>query len=236
MYGEINFDSNTVNVKGFEGDVAQFGSDKDLVVIFHKGVKMNEIKSKEAGTPIFDQLDFVKVIHPGEPLNVYDQPVREMDKIRFRDQWKRYQDGSTQSVSGTPLAVLFPWQPEIVETLKYMQIHTVQQLANLSDTGKQNLMFGQNLSDKAKHYLQTVEKGREYHDLNNKLTAQETEIGELRRTIQDLQTREPVKAPESDEIKELRDTVQNLVKLASAPRRKPGRPPKLAAQFEATGG
>src|SRR5215467_11148835 len=129
----------TMTVKAWNGNVAMAGTDRDLVVIFHKDTKLNPLKSQQQGVPIYDQLDFVKVIHPGEPLNVYDQPVREQDKWRFKPQWDRYQEGAAQNVSGTPLSVLFPWNPEIVQTLAGMHITTVQQLGDLSDTGKQNL-------------------------------------------------------------------------------------------------
>jgi hypothetical protein len=176
----------TVTVKEYVGDVALLGTDKDVIAIFHKGTRLHEIKSRELGTPFYEQIDFLKVIHPGEPLNVYDQPVREQDKWRFRPQWERYEAGTTQNVGGTPLSVLFPWSPEIVQTLAGMHITTVQQLADLSDTGKQNLMFGTNLSQKAKDYLAVADKGREYHQLQTKLENQKEQIDELVAKVNEL--------------------------------------------------
>lgn len=176
----------SVTVKEYVGDIALLGTDKDVIAIFHKGTRLNEIKSREQGTPVYDALDFLKVIHPGEPLNVYDQPVREQDKWRFKAQWDRYQAGASQSVSGTPLSVLFPWNPEIVQTLAGMHITTVQQLAELSDTAKQNLMFGMNLSQKAQHYLSTAEKGREYHQMQAQLDKYREQVDELVATVNEL--------------------------------------------------
>ncbi len=200
----------TVNVKGYAGDVAILGTDKDVVAVFHMGTRFNEVKSKEAGAPIFDRLPFLKVIHPGEPLNVYDQPVREQDKWRFRQQWEAFEKGGEQSVSGTPLAILFPWNPEIVESMAAVHIRTIEQLANLSDTAKQNVMFGQNLSQKAKEFLSVADKGREYHELKQRDETKTNQINELVKTVN-----------------ELRHTIEELRYSASPAPKRRGRPPKV---------
>jgi acetylornithine/succinyldiaminopimelate/putrescine aminotransferase len=63
-----------------------------------------------------------------------------------------------------------------------------------SDTGKQNLMFGTNLSQKAKDYLAVAakdylavaDKGREYHQLQTKLENQKEQIDELVAKVNEL--------------------------------------------------
>jgi hypothetical protein len=221
----------TVTVRGYDGDIALMGTDKDIIAIFHKGTKLNEVKSREHGTPFYDSLDFLKVIHPGEPLNVYDQPVRQQDKFRFRQQWERYQaTGESGAASGTPLAVLFPYKPELVATLGGMHITTVEQLADLSDTAKQNIMFGLNLSEKAKQYLAVAGKGKEYHQLQAVLDSQKEQINQLVETINELrQNASKAPEPKTDELAELKAMVLQMQQDAQPkhrgwPKGKPRKP------------
>src|SRR5579885_175076 len=151
-------DSGTINVKGYEGNIALQGTDKDLVVMFYAGTQINGHKSRQQGIPIYDPVDMIKVYHPGEPLNVPERPVVESDKYRFKPQWEAYKAGKSQAVEGTPLSALFPHNPEIIKTLEASHIATVQQLANISDTATQNMMFGLKLRDQAKKYLAIAEK------------------------------------------------------------------------------
>lgn len=194
----------TMTVKAMHGDIALAGTDRDLVVMFHKGIKPNAFKSREVGAPVYDPVDYVKVIHPGEPLNTYDQPVRDIDKLRFAQHWAAYEKGKSQETSGTPLSVLFPANPEIIKTLEAIYITTVQQLANLPDTAAQNLMFGFNLRDKAKDYLAVAERGVGFHQLQAAMEELRAELREkteklaLANTVQPMV--QPVAAPSPVDI------------------------------------
>jgi hypothetical protein len=191
----------TMTIKAMDGNIALPGTDKDLVVMFHEGTKLNAVKSKEAGAPIYDKMDYLKIIQPGEPLNIWDQPVREQDKWRFRQHWEAYQKGTTQEVSGTPLAILFPHNPEIVKTMAAIHISTVQQLANLSDTASQNMMFGFNLRDKAKEFLEAAEKGAGYHKLQSQLEDQNAKIKDLTEKLElALAVKPPELPPQNDAL------------------------------------
>lgn len=175
--GEL--DGNTINVKGWNGDIAQLGSDKDLVIKFEAGTKLNAFKSNAAGTPIYDPVDMITVYHPGEPLNVPKRPVNDLDKRRFRAQWEAFKEGKEERIEGTPLSVLFPGNPEIIKTLEAIHIRTVQQLAGISDTGTQNMMFGFNLREKAQKYLAVTEKSVEFHKIEQALADRDAQIREL---------------------------------------------------------
>lgn len=217
----------TMHIKAWDGSVALAGTDRDLVVIFHKDTKINPIKSRDQGVPIYDQVDFLKVIHPGEPLNVYDQPVREQDKYRFKDQWERYQKGTSQEVSGTPLSVLFPMNPEIVRSFAAIHVTTVQQLAGMSDTAKQNVMFGMNLSEKAKQYLSIADKGAEFHAMQAKMDDMAHQLREANDKIAALSVK-PAAEPKNDGLAAQVAALTELVNKQLAPPEPPkrrGRPP-----------
>ena len=232
-----SFSTNTINVKDMNGDIAMFGSDKDLVPVFYAGTRLNAFKSQSAGTAIYDPVDMLKVYHPGEPLNVPERPVNELDKRRFRAQWEAYKEGKDQRVEGTPLSVLFPHQPEIIKTMEAMHVRTIQQLANISDTGTQNMMFGFNLREKAQKYLAIAEKGAEYHKIEMQLADRDQQIKELSEAVALLKAQmlAPAPAPtpvvpapaQSSEIAALQQTVASLAAaVASAAKPKYGRPYK----------
>lgn len=165
---------------------AQFaGPDQPSWVRFYKGTVFQEHKSKVTGIPTYDPVDFVRVHHPGEPSNIYDQPVREIDKLLWPKEWDAYQRGTAEGVSGTPLSVLFPAQPDLVKHLEAQFIKTVQQLATLSDSALQNIQFGRELQNKAKAYLDIADKGKEFHEVNLKIEQQAAQIADLTRALSD---------------------------------------------------
>lgn len=166
---------------------AQFaGPDKASWVVFYKGSRHNEFESKAQGKPIFDAVDFIKVHHPGEPSNIYNQPVRpDIDPYMWPKEWDAYKRGKTDDTSGTPLSVLFPANPELVDHLKALHIRTVQQLAGLSDSALQGVQFGRELMNKAKAYLDISEKGKEFHEVNLKIEQQAAQIADLTRALSD---------------------------------------------------
>lgn len=159
----------SVNVKGYMGDVAILETDKDLLVEFHRGKKFNEAASKAASTPIYDEADFCKIIRPGEPHSVWDQPVREIDKMRFADKWNAYQTKTQSAQSGTPLDLLFPDNPATVAMLKAIHVHTIQVLSNISDNAIGNIPFGHDLRVKAQRYMAATEKSVDFHKIEREM-------------------------------------------------------------------
>lgn len=221
-------ESGTINVKGWDGNVAVQGTDKDLVVVFYQGTQINGHQSRQQGIPIYEPVDMIKVYHPGEPLNVPERPVIENDKRRFRPQWEAYKEGKSQNENGTPLSVLFPHNPEIVKTLEAAHITTVQRLAHLSDTATQNMMFGMNLRDKAKDYLAVAEKGVQYHQFEQERANFQQQIKDLTEQIQVLKDAAAVKvaepAPQADQSAAITALTQIVTNLQAQMAEKPKRP------------
>jgi len=217
-------DGGTINVKGWNGDIAVQGSDKDLVVLFYAGTRLNPFKSQQQGVPMFDPVDMIKVYHPGEPLNVPERPVVESDKYRFRAQWEAYKEGKDQKVEGTPLSVIFPHQPEIVKSLEAAHINTVQQLANISDTATQNMMFGFNLREKAKQYLSVAQQGVQFHQFEREKEALQQQIKELTEQVMLLKAGEK-KEPAQDQTAAIAALTQLVTNLqAQMEPKRPGWP------------
>lgn len=118
-----------------------------------------EIKaeSEKQGRPIFKDMPHIRKLVPGDASNVVERLAKEHDKRMHPREWEAFQRQQVTGVTGTPLE---HW-PQItraqVKEAKYFEVHTVEQLAELSDTSCQKLGMGYaDLRNKAKAYLQAA--------------------------------------------------------------------------------
>jgi hypothetical protein len=117
------------------------------------------------GRPIFVQVDYVRIRQPGERDEIL-RPAHRGDQQRFARRWQAYQEGRQELPAGTPLAILFPNNPEIVENLKYDKIFVVETLAGLNDTQIGNIgLGGRQFVDKAKAFLAAASNGKGLQEL-----------------------------------------------------------------------
>jgi len=201
-----NFDPN--------GGLVAFGSDEKLFVQFYRRSVVNPIKSKTEGRPVHEGADYVRIQQPGE-RDVIDRPVGLDDPQRFPRQWMLYKANQEQTPDGSPLSLLFPVNPEIVENLRYFKIATVEQLATLNDTQKQNVGMGANAwCDMARKFLDTAAKGAPLHEMQKELQRRDEKIAELMAKVEQLS-------------QALADDGEDE---PAAPRRR-GRPPKTEAAY-----
>jgi len=163
----------TINEAGF----GAVGDDSKVFAEFRMHPVVDAVASKEAGRTIKRDVPYVKIVQPGESrLSVYDQPARDEDVARFPRQWAAFKAGQDQGVHGSPLSLLFPDSPAIVENLKTISIRTIEQLASLNDTQIQNVgMGGRQWVEKAKTYLAQAENGKEFHAVTTRLEKLELE-------------------------------------------------------------
>lgn len=187
--------------QGYTPDgVAVFGSDEKLLVRFYRHAELSQHKSKMEGRPIYDDVEMVSVIQPGEKDEVKTL-ASDWHRRRFPKQYEAFQKGLEQSHTGAPLDLLFPAEPSTVLMLKQNNVFTIEQLAGISDTAMGNIPMGRTLADRAKAYLQASRGGQGFHQME-----------EMQRQIQQLQA----------QLAE--------AQAASQPdpeRRRPGRPPKV---------
>lgn len=170
------------NPQGYGADgVAIFAKDDQLLVKFFKHAELSHYKSKEKGLPVYDDVDMISVIQPGEKeeVKIVADPFH---KRRFPKQWESYQRGIEQQQSGTPLEHLFPSEPGTILTLKSFNVFTVQQLALLTDSAMTNIPMGRTLSDKAKAYISSASGGQNFHAMQ---AGMQKQIDELKAMLAD---------------------------------------------------
>lgn len=162
--------------------------------------------SQQAGRPIFEDREFVKIIIAGDKHNEVYREATENDKDRFHEVYARFKRGLSdrEQIVGTPLKEWTRLKPSQVRELESLNIYTVEQLSSLSDTIKQNLGMGaHDLVAAAKGFLEAAKDSSaasSYAAENERLKA---EIAAL-----------------SEQVKELGSILRDV----TPPKRGPGRP------------
>lgn len=128
-------------------------------VFFTEAVKM-EFKSKQAGRPIFEDQERVRIIIPGDRRSMVVEIVNDEHKARWPREYEAFKAGLEAPLEGTPLA---DW-PQVsraqVEELAYFHIRTVEQLAGVHDGQLQQLGMGaRELRERAKVFLDVAKNG-----------------------------------------------------------------------------
>jgi hypothetical protein len=126
-------------------------------VRFYRRTKENRAKSMEAGRPIYEPVEYVEILTPGDKDVVVDRPVRKIDRYQWSDKYRAFAAGKSQDTVGTPLTALMGMSPERAEELAYFKIRTVETLADVSDNNLQNLGHGALTErQRARDYVQVM--------------------------------------------------------------------------------
>jgi hypothetical protein len=145
----------------------------------------NPKKSKLAGYPVFDESRlFIKIVIPNQVDDVY-RPATDADKRRFPVSYEAYKSGAEQPEEGLPVQHWPQLTTAEVKLLQAVNVKTVEQLAELPDSGLHRLgPGGQGLKQRARKF---IEKAGENATLRK-------QVQELERKIEQLtQTKAPVK-------------------------------------------
>lgn len=159
-------------------DAQQTEADRKLLVVFYRDTIKNEQKSIDAGRPIFDEIDLVKIITPGSRDSFVGDATPDY-QARFSSQWARYKAGREQlSSSGTPLNQL-PWISigQIAE-FNAVGCHTVEQLVGMADSLSQKFMGHLQLKQRAQAYLDAAKDAAPTLRLQAELEKRDLKIAE----------------------------------------------------------
>ena len=145
--------------------------DDKLAVLFKHHAVKNEAKSKEAGRPIFDDLEVCEVRPPGS-RGIYVFPSTSVSHTsgdgmfgteevkvtyaeRFSRQYRQFKEQQAQTITGTPLAhVPFLTEARRAE-LRALNIYTAEQLAMIDGQELKNLgSGGRDLKNRAMEYIE----------------------------------------------------------------------------------
>jgi hypothetical protein len=168
------------------GSQARFAMDSKLAVNFFMKAVKNNFKSIEAGRPIYDEKEFVRIIIPGNSRTVFEDVVTNEHRGRFQDRYEKFKRGVAQSTSGTPLEVWPQMTVGQVAELKAMQVHTVEELAGMSDMNAQKIMGNFDLRRRAQAFLDAAAGDATNSKMAAELEKRDVEIAALKAQMEQL--------------------------------------------------
>ena len=173
---------------------ARFAMDSKLYVTFHVLPIFNAFKSAEAGRPIYEDEEYIRIIVPGDSKTTVDCPADATFKARFPKQYEHFKKGLEQSVTGTPLEMWPQMTVSMVAEFKAVNIRTVEQLAELSDSNAQKFMGSNMWRQKAHAFLEAAAGEAENNKMAAELEKRDVEIQALKTQMEQLLK---IKAPKA---------------------------------------
>jgi hypothetical protein len=112
------------------------------VPMFYVEPVENTFRSKAEGRACYDEIEFVKLLIPGDRNNCPVKRVDDEDRARWPKQYEAFKAGLEPPIDGTPLTEWPPINKSQVLELAYFNVKTVEQLAGVHDGQIQNLPMG----------------------------------------------------------------------------------------------
>lgn len=176
----------------------------------------NPKKSKEAGRPIYDEIEGCEIWVPGvktvggnvfPAFDMYEATTDPItgDRIettyaqKFNREYLAFKDGNGAGGSGTPLEELpFLTAAKRLE-LKALHIVSAEQLAGLDGSPLKQLgMGGRELKDQAAAYMETAGRNRDATYLRDELAKRDAEMAQMKIEFAALKTGTATVAPAVD--------------------------------------
>ena len=136
-----------------------------------------------------DGQDHVKIEFPGDDKTVVDELADDRYKMRFPRQWAVYK-GQLEEFAGQVRIETVSWiDPGMIQDMKRANIHTVEYLAEMSDSSiDSTTMIGlMAFRQKAKEHLAERAKSSQY----DKLAAQNAELMKRLENLEKGRSRKP---------------------------------------------
>lgn len=161
------------------------GDDNGLIVEFSLEPVLDKQKTKEEGREIYRDVEFITIRIVGDTKTEVKRKVdydgsanKPSDLQRFPRQWQAFKNKNLVVNEGTPINEWGAVGKALSMELKAMNIHTVEQLAAVSD-GNLKWMGARELREKAKAWLAATKD-------NAAILKAEDENAALRREIEAL--------------------------------------------------
>lgn len=168
-----------------------FGDDRLGVLFYTRTVEDTE-RTRLEGRKCFKEREYVKIMVPGDRLNIVDRAVQRTgspttdDTLRFSKQYARFKQQQEQVAhDGTPLNLWPGIGGSLVEELKYLNIFTVEQLATLADTHVAKIPRGQEFKRKAAEFVQATKDAAAVNRLQSALAERDDKIEALEAAVKD---------------------------------------------------
>jgi hypothetical protein len=146
----------------------------------------DEVATAQQGRPIFRMEERYELFIAGNPFTVPAGRITDEQRQRWPREYEAFKRGEEAPIEGTPLEEWPAVNKANVKELKYLEIHTIEDLATLSDLGTQRGTGLMGLRTMARAYLDdankmalTQELTKENDTLKSQVAALENQVKEL---------------------------------------------------------
>ncbi|RKH08999.1 hypothetical protein D7X74_30415 [Corallococcus sp. CA047B] len=158
------------------------GAEK-LFVTFNMEAELDEDESREKGRPIHRDVEYVRIIVPGDNKNVVHRKANPQDRQRFAAQYAAFKAGESEALVGTRLRDWPVITRAQVENLAHFKVYTVEHLAELTDESIQRIGPVRILVEKAQAYVALAAGNAPLEKLREDLKAKDNEMDVLKRQL-----------------------------------------------------
>lgn len=150
-------------------------------------------------------------------------PNGDSHVMNYTNEWNAFYDNIDYEEIGTPLDLLFPYNPERVDIYHKYNIRTIERLAALSESDASSIgMGGMDDMKKAKKYVERMNASVTGVKFNAEMEAKDAEIKELKAQLNDI----------SSKLGLFLDSQGGAPKLTPAEKRKQTNEAKKAAKLQ----
>lgn len=194
-------------------------SENGALVQFVRDAVQNNYKSGQAGRPVYDEYDFVRIQTPGDTRTTVYRKATDQDKQRFPKAWGAYEKGLEAPEEGTPITQWPQISAAQARELAHVHVKTVESLAGLSDSSIQNLGPGYSqLRQQARHFLDSSQKNADATKVQRENEELKEQIRLLKEQNEALKVQKPAEKDADEDDDEESDDEPT--------KRGPGRPRK----------
>lgn len=178
-----------------------------LAVYFLEEPQVNAEATRERGIQTYDNVLTAYVAPMGMPKS---NAAHEIERTlpdgtvkvnafyaaKYGEQIKLYKAGHTSEALGTPLRDLIGMTPATAMNLKARGVHTVEMLAEMSDSGGEGTMGFWELRDRARKHIEARQKEAPTVRLEAELAERDKTIASLQRQMDEMRALLPEPEPE----------------------------------------
>lgn len=158
-----------------------------VFVTFYTDAVELKYESERQKRPIFKDVPFIRKMVPGDANNIVERAAKEQDMQQYPRQWAEYEAmNKSGEVIGTPLE---KWPNDTraqIKELKYVECHTVEQLAQMSDGNLMKMGAGfRPLRESALQWLDSLNVAKvdeEKESLKKQVAELSATVAEIKRT------------------------------------------------------
>lgn len=162
--------------------------DEKLVVMFHLHPHPDPEASAKEGRPMFKEKTYVTIMVPGDKNNIVRRPAWDRDFERFPQQYTRFKNNESQQQHGTPIETVAWLTRAQCEELKFFNVRTLENLANIPDHTAGKFMGINKLRQKARDAIERAKQDAPAAALQEAVRVRDERIGQLDAQVKTLAT------------------------------------------------